>query len=143
MANSVIPSLAFHHIAIQVKDFETEKKFFTEGLGMKLYAQWNSGPDGKKTICLLELGSGGFVELFSLGTEEPIENSRFLHFAMQVDDVQAAYDRALAAGAVSVKAPAVVPVNSAPAKITLQCAFVRAPGGEELEFFRIVDAVEA
>ena len=62
---------------------------------------------------------------------------------MQVADVEAAYNCAIAAGAASVKVPAVVPVASVPVKLTLQCAFVRAPGGYELEFFRILDAVEA
>ncbi len=143
MANNQIPSLAFHHIAIQVKDFDTEKKFFIEGLGLKPYAEWKSGKNGEKTICLLELGNGGFVELFSGGSGEAIANSRFLHFAMQVADVEAAYACAIKAGAESVKQPTVVPVASAPAKLTLQCAFVRAPGGYELEFFRVLEAIEA
>ena len=103
MANNKIPSLGFHHIAIQVKDFDTEKKFYTDGLGLKPYAEWKSGKNGEKTICLLELGNGGFVELFSGGTDEPACNSRFIHFAMQVADVEAAYSRAISAGAEPVK----------------------------------------
>lgn len=143
MANNRIPSLSFHHIAIQVQDFAREADFFENGLGMKPYTKWYGGADGKKQIMLFELGNGGMVELFSLGTDEPAENSRYIHFAMHVDDVESAYRRAIAAGASPVMEPSVKPLDSAPVKLTLNCAFVRAPGGEEIEFIRVLDAKEA
>ena len=142
MANNKLTSLGFHHIAIQVKDFEKEVAFFRDGLGMKPYAKWNGGPDGKKEIMLLEIGNGGMVEVFSLGSDEPAVNNRFIHFALHVDDVTDAYNKAIAAGAESVMAPFVKPLDSAPVKLTLNCAFVRAPGGEEIEFIRVPEAVE-
>jgi len=142
MANNVITSLGFHHIAIQVKDFDRAVEFYRDGLGMKPYAKWNGGPDGKKQIMLLELGNGGMVELFSLGSDVPAENARFIHFAMHVDDVEAAYNKAIAAGAESVMVPSVKPLDSTPVKLTLNCAFVRAPGGEEVEFIRVLEAKE-
>jgi len=142
MANNKITSLGFHHIAIQVKDFDRAVEFYRDGLGLKPYAKWNGGPDGKKQIMLLELGNGGMVELFSLGTEEAPVNNRFIHFAMHVHDVADAYNKAIAAGAESVMEPSVKPLASEPVKLTLNCAFVRAPGGEELEFIRVVEAEE-
>ena len=66
MANEKIPSLGFHHIALQVKDFDRERAFL-KAIGMKPYAAWMSGP---KQIMLFEIGDGGMVELFSCGTEE-------------------------------------------------------------------------
>ena len=138
MANNLITSLGFHHIAIQVKDFERSVSFYRDGLGLKPYASWSAGVNGEKKIMLLELGNGGMVELFSLGSEESPENARFIHFAMHVDDVEDAYHKALKAGAEPIMEPSVKPLDSEPVKLTLNCAFVRAPGGEELEFIRVL-----
>lgn len=142
MANNKLLGIGFHHIAIQVKDFDREAKFFEEGLGLRPYTAWNGGANGEKRIMLMELGEGGMVELFSLGAEEEAVNNRYIHFALHVDDVEAAYERAIAAGAEPVMTPSVKPLASAPVKLTLNCAFVRAPGGEEIEFIRVLDAVE-
>lgn len=142
MANNLIPGMGFHHIALRVKDFDRELKFLTEGLGLKPYATWMGGPNKDKKIMLLEIGNGGMIELFSLGTEEPEENNRFIHFAFHVADVDASYRRAMEAGAVSVMEPAVRPVPSEPVALTLNCAFVRSPGGAEFEFIRVLDAKE-
>ena len=142
MANNQIPGMGFHHIALRVKDFERERKFLTEGLGLKPYATWRGGPNGEKEILLLEIGNGGMIELFSLGSDEPECNNRFFHFAFHVADVDAAYKRAMEAGAESVMEPAVRPVPSTPVALTLNCAFVRSPGGAEFEFIRVLDAKE-
>lgn len=135
MANEIIKGMGFHHVALKAVDFEASRKFFTEGLGMKLYAQWGEG-DGR--IAMLDLGDGGILELFAGGKEG--DNTNYIHFAMKVDDVDAAYEIALAAGAKPKQAPKVVPLDSAPAKLTLNCAFVYGPSGEELEFFRVLAA---
>jgi catechol 2,3-dioxygenase-like lactoylglutathione lyase family enzyme len=135
MANEIIKGMGFHHVALKATNFEESFKFFTEGLGMKFYTQWGEG-DGR--IAMLDLGDGGILELFAGGAEGP--NTNYIHFAMKVDDVDAAYATALAAGAKPKTAPKVVPLQSAPVKLTLNCAFVYGPSGEELEFFRIVEA---
>ena len=135
MANEIIKGMGFHHIALKAVNFEESLKFFTEGLGMKFYTQWGEG-DGR--IAMLDLGDGGILELFAGGAEGP--NTNYIHFAMKVDDVDAAYATAIAAGAKPKSAPKVVPLQSAPVKLTLNCGFVYGPSGEELEFFRIVEA---
>ena len=131
MANEIIKGMGFHHVALKATNFEESFKFFTEGLGMKFYTQWGEG-DGR--IAMLDLGDGGILELFAGGAEGP--NTNYIHFAMKVDDVDAAYATAIAAGAKPKSAPKVVPLQSAPVKLTLNCAFVYGPSGEELEFFR-------
>ena len=135
MANEIIKGMGFHHVALKATNFEESFKFFTEGLGMKFYTQWGEG-DGR--IAMLDLGDGGILELFAGGAEGP--NTNYIHFAMKVDDVDAAYATAIAAGAKPKSAPKVVPLQSAPVKLTLNCGFVYGPSGEELEFFRIVEA---
>lgn len=142
MANNKIPSLGFHHMAIQVQDFEKEIEFYQK-MGFRPYAQWTAGENNEKKIMLLELGCNGMVEIFSLGTTEPEANNRFIHFAMHTDDVDAAYRVALEAGAQPLKEPAVLPLEtSSPVKLVLNCAFVRAPGGYELEFIRVLESKE-
>ena len=135
MANEIIKGMGFHHVALKAVNFEESLKFFTEGLGMKFYTQWGEG-DGR--IAMLDLGDGGILELFAGGAQGP--NTNYIHFAMKVDDVDAAYATAITAGAKPKSAPKVVPLQSAPVKLTLNCGFVYGPSGEELEFFRILEA---
>ena len=135
MANEIIKGMGFHHVALKATNFEESLKFFTEGLGMKYYTGWGEG-DGR--IAMLDLGDGGILELFAGAQGDEAVNNRYIHFAMKVDDVDAAYEAALKAGAKPKTAPKVVPLNSAPVKLTLNCGFVYGPSGEELEFFKEV-----
>lgn len=57
---------------------------------------------------------------------------------MKVDDVQKAYDTAIAAGATPHILPKVVPLDSTPEKISINIAFVKGPDGEQVEFFKEV-----
>ena len=137
MANEIIKGMGFHHVALKALDFDAALKFYTEGLGMRFYTSWG---EGEKKIAMLDLGDGGILELFAGAEGDEAVNNRYIHFAMKVDDVDAAYATALEAGAKPKVAPKVVPLESAPVKLTLNCAFVYGPSGEELEFFRIVAA---
>ena len=122
MANEIVAGMGFHHVALKAHNFEESFKFFTEGLGMKFFTMWGEG-DGR--IAMLDMGDGSILELFAGGPEE-------------VGDVDAAYNTAIAAGAKPKTAPKVVPLDSHPVKLTLNCAFVYGPSGEELEFFKIL-----
>lgn len=125
-----------HHVALAVNNFEESYKFYTEGLGFTLYAKWG-GPE--KTIALLDMGNGEYIELFSNGSGKEEQDSRYIHLAFKVDDVEAAYNKAIAAGAKPHILPKTVTVNSAPTNILINCAFVIAPGGEQLEFFKATE----
>ena len=137
MANEIIKGMGFHHVALKAADFDGAYKFYTEGLGLKLYTAWG---EGDSRAAMLDLGDGGILELFAGGTANTEANARYIHFAVKVDDVDSAYAIALKAGAKPKSEPVVVPVASSPVKLTLNCAFVYGPCGEELEFFRIVSA---
>ncbi len=125
-----------HHVALAVNNFEESYKFYTEGLGFTLYAKWGSP---EKTIALLDMGNGEYIELFSNGTGKEEQDSRYIHLAFKVDDVEAAYNKAIAAGGKPHILPKSVPVNSVPTNIIINCAFVIAPGGEQVEFFRATE----
>lgn len=137
MANDIIKGCTFHHVALQTSDFEKSLKFYTEGLGFKVYRQWVGGT-GKK-IALIDIGTGCYFEIFSDGephTENHKESGNYIHLALKVDDTKAAYERALQYGAAEMdKAPAHYTLPSQP-PINVIIGFVKGPDGEELEFFQ-------
>ena len=59
-----------------------------------------------------------------------------MHLAFKVDDVEAAFNKAVSAGGKPHIYPKNVAANSSPVNIVINCAFVIAPGGEQIEFFR-------
>lgn len=136
MANDIIKGMGFHHVALKTADLDASIAFY-EKLGMKFYTSWGEG-DGR--IAMMDFGDGGILELFAGGNGEEQVNPRYIHFALKVDDVDQAYAKAIEAGAKPKSAPKVVPLDSKPVKLTLNCGFVYGPDGEEVEFFRILKA---
>ncbi len=134
MANKIISGLGFHHIALKAADFDKSYEFYTK-LGFEPFEAWGEG-DGRAQM--FDMGDGSILELFA-GAKDIPDTGKFLHFAMKCDDVEKAYDTALAAGARPITPPKCVPLNSTPKKMTLQCAFVYGPDNEQLEFFKIVE----
>lgn len=134
MANDIIKGMGFHHIGLKAADFEKSLAFY-KALGLKEVVRWG---EGEKTIAMLDIGDGGRIELFANGGDEFAECGKWVHFAMKVDDVQKAYDTAIAAGATPHILPKVVPLDSTPEKIIINIAFVKGPDGEQVEFFKEV-----
>ena len=132
MANEKIRGIGFHHIGLKTADLEKSVKFY-EALGMKEIVRWG---EGEKEIVMLDIGDGGRFELFAGGGDEYSVKGKYVHFAMHVEDVPAAYAHALSVGAEPLTPPKVVPLDAKPEKITIEVAFVKGPDGEELEFFR-------
>ncbi len=139
MSNDIIKGLGYAHIAIAAKDFDKSLAFY-KALGMKVYTSWGEKSASADTrIALLDMGDGSLVELFAKpelagdGAGSP-----YLHFAFAVQNVEEAYRIALEAGATPYKAPAELPLDSNPIRMTLRIAFVKGPSGEELEFFKTV-----
>jgi glyoxylase I family protein len=134
MANDIIKGLGFHHIALKANDFEKSKEFY-KALGLKEIVGWG---EGEKSVLMFDLGDGGRLELFAGGSDEYQAEGKYMHFAMCCDDVDAAYEIALKAGATPFKEPKTVPLDSYPEKIAIRIAFVLGPSGEQLEFFKQV-----
>lgn len=125
-------AMGFHHIALKCKDIEKSLTMY-RALGMTEVVRWG---EGEKLIVMLDVGDGGRIELFANGSDEFSENGKWQHFALCVDDVDAAFERAIAAGFEPHILPKVVPLASTPAGLTINVAFVKGPDGEQLEFFR-------
>jgi glyoxylase I family protein len=130
----------FHHVAIRAIDFDSTLKFYVEGLGCSVRYEF-SVPGRIDRAAFLDMGDGRYIEVFGGGAtvqsegrrrspdEEPTEGA-LLHFCFRVADVEAAYSRALAAGAVSRIAPMTTQVVGG------EIAFVTGPNGEVIEFLR-------
>ena len=134
MSNTILSGLHFHHIALKCCDIEKSLTMY-RSLGMTEVLRWG---EGTGTIVMLDIGDGGRMELFANGSDEFSPMGKWCHFAMGVDDVEHAYETALAAGFASKSAPRVVPLPSAPHPASIHIAFVIGPDGEEVEFFREV-----
>jgi catechol 2,3-dioxygenase-like lactoylglutathione lyase family enzyme len=141
------PSAAtgFHHVAIRAMDFDATIRFYTEGLGCSVRYRF-SVPERIDRAAFLDMGDGRFIEVFGPGStvqsegrrrrpdEEPTEGA-LLHFCFRVADVDAAYARALAAGAVSRIAPSKRQLGGEP-RAEVQIAFITGPNGEVIEFLK-------
>ncbi len=134
MANEKIPGLGFHHIGLKAADFEKSKAFYS-ALGMKELASWG---EGDERITMFDLGNGDRIELFASGGDEFSANGKRIHFAMSVEDVDAAFSVALEAGARPKIYPKTIDLDSTPYPMSIRIAFVYGPDGEELEFFKQV-----
>lgn len=134
--NKIIPGMAIAHLALRASDIDRSIKFYTD-LGMEPYLAWG---EGAKRIQMLKFGGGsGILELFNEGPAISVNGEyagKYTHFAYAVEDVEAAFNTAIAAGAKPKTLPKVVPLESVPEKISINIAFVYGPDGEEIEFFK-------
>lgn len=143
MSGAMTPG--FHHVAIRAADFDATIKFYTEALGCKVHYRF-SVPGRIDRAAFLDTGDGRYIEVFGSGStvqsegrrrrpdEEPTEGA-LLHFCLRVADVEAAYNRALAAGAVSRVAPRIGRLGDEPLT-EVHIAFVTGPNGEVIEFLK-------
>lgn len=133
MSNELNKGMKFHHIGLKCADLDRSVAFYTEALGMKPYAAWG---EGDARIQMMSIGEGGIFELFAGGGDAYADNGKWIHLALEVDDVEAAFENAISHGAEPLTYPKVVPLESEPEKMSINIAFVKGPDGEELEFFK-------
>src|ERR1700733_11313945 len=128
----------FHHVAIRAVDFDATVRFYTEGLGFKVHYGF-SVPGRIDRAAFLDAGDGRFVEVFGQGSTVQAEGRRrqpneertegaLLHFCLRAADTEAAYARALAAGATSRVEPCVRRLSEYPL-VEVRIAFVTGPNG--------------
>jgi catechol 2,3-dioxygenase-like lactoylglutathione lyase family enzyme len=136
---------AFHHVALRTTDFDRTVKFYTEGLGFKVHYEF-AVPGRIDRAAFLDAGDGRYVEIFGPESAVQSEGRRrkpgedrtegaLLHFCLRVADTEAAYARALAAGAESRVAPRTSTLRQDPL-VEVRIAFVTGPEGEVIEFLQ-------
>jgi lactoylglutathione lyase len=122
----------FHHIGLWVKDSEKSFNFYTKGLGGKVVHSFPTADTGQ-TVYLVDLGNNAVIEIIPRGNGEEESNAHWAHVAIRTDDVRAAYDLAIQAGAVSRTAPQDVTLGT----MAAANAFVIGPDHEVIEFFHV------
>ena len=132
MAEAQLAQHGFHHLALRVADFEASVKFYTEGLGLTRALSWGAG---QERAVMLAAGNGNYLEIFAGGTCEAKPEGALLHFALRSDDVDAALQRALTAGAKPHMAPTALAIDSQPSPKNVHIAFCTGLDGELIEFF--------
>jgi glyoxylase I family protein len=135
----------FHHVAIRAVDFDETIRFYTEGLGFRVHYPF-SVPGRIDRAAFLDAGDGRFVEVFGPGSTVQAEGRRrapeeertegaLLHYCLRVADTDAAYARAIAAGALSRVEPGTRRLGEDPV-VEVRIAFVTGPNGEVIEFMQ-------
>jgi glyoxylase I family protein len=130
--NAKIGGGGFHHVALRAYDFEATVKFYSEGLGFKERFGWG---EGEKRIVLLDTGDGNYLEVFAGGESASRPEGSYFHVAFRSEDVDAAVEAAVAAGAVVTVEPKDVELQGNP-PTPVRIAFVKGLNGEVIEFFQ-------
>ena len=131
--NEIVKGSGFHHVAVRTHDWDASLKFWIEGLGFHQAIEWSEAPT---RACMLDMGDGNYLELFERAKLETTEaEAPILHFCLRTDDVDAATEKARAAGATITTEPVDPPVFSDKG-LKIRISFFVGPGGEVCEFFQ-------
>ena len=127
---------ALHHVALRAVDFDAAVRFYQEAFDYGAPRVWSYPPHVEKAA-FLPSPDGSWIEIFADGEasprDEPMEG--LVHFALHVDDVDAAYERALTAGAAAIVPPSSFTIAGDPGW-DVRLAFVHGPCGERIEIYR-------
>lgn len=160
--NSVVEERVFcgtsqptlHHVSLFVSNLEASVEFYTAGLGLTVREEFDDIIGVRPThkfpfevaSVFLECGDGRYVELHPAGDAEMAEPGFPMnHLAFAVVDVDAAYERALDAGAVpfGFSLPG-EDWNGAPLDVVMsgknpepmRMAFLKGPSSELIELYQ-------
>ena len=124
-----------HHVCLRVPDLKKTSDFYIYALDAELVCEW--GSDGEEDHAyILELGSGDFLEIF--GSKRHFEDvGRWQHVAVWTDNIEVSVKRALAYGGSIISEPKRSDIPTRDGSIVrMGYAFVKAPGGEVVEFIQ-------
>jgi glyoxylase I family protein len=132
MDSSAAAVTGFHHVAIRVSDLDRSIGFYTKVLGLRLARAWGEG-DGRGA--LLDVGAGGYLELFAGGKADPQPEGKWYHVALRTGDSAGLLARAREAGApVTMELNDIVIPSTPP--LPARIAFFNGPDGESIEVFQ-------
>lgn len=119
-------------IALTVDDYEKAIAFYRDGLGLELGDVWSGSGraqvfgGGKASLEIFDLDYADYVDRLEVGERL----SGPIRFAIQVADIHAALERALAHGGKLVHEPVVTPWKDLNAR-------VQAPDGMQITLFQL------
>ena len=129
--NSTKHGPGFHHVALRAFDFDKTLQFYKEAFGYERHFGW--GKPGNRAA-MLGIGDGNYVEVFEGRKPGEVAEGGLLHYAVRVEDTDAVYQSALAAGASSVMEPKDVDIEG-DHTVRVRIAFVKGLDGEVIELF--------
>jgi catechol 2,3-dioxygenase-like lactoylglutathione lyase family enzyme len=129
MTNSILKGCYFHHVSLNVRDYDKSLAFY-RALGMPVFQEFTIEAGGRH--CFIDVGNGPYLELHS-SVEAELKESRFQHFCLHVDDVDAAYRLALAHGATTKEAPFDYDLQCTSVVIHARICHVYGVDGESIE----------
>jgi glyoxylase I family protein len=123
------------HIAVRAANVAATIRFYQGLFGSKYAQLYGSGSDFGR-VGMVAVDGQAWIETFERGLGYASEDGPavgLVHFALNVSDVDAAYQRALEAGALSLRPPGDIELPSQPG-VRPRTAFVYGPNGEVIEF---------
>lgn len=121
----------FHHVAIEVTEFDKAVDFYTGAFGFTAARTW--GDPGKRGV-MLDTGNGNYMELFER-TEVDSSKGKLIHLALRADNCDEMIEKARAAGAKITDEPKDLDIPATP-PYPVRIAFFEGPGGERVEIFQ-------
>jgi catechol 2,3-dioxygenase-like lactoylglutathione lyase family enzyme len=132
-----LPAFRFHHISLSVADLDAEEAWYRRALGLTRTDERLELPEAGVRTVVLSDGDGLRVELTERAGSAPVlyadpyaatAAQTFTHLALQVPDVEAAFQRLTAESAASAVA------RPGPgATVGMRYAYVRDPEGNLIE----------
>ena len=133
MSNEIIKGCKFHHVSINVRNFEKSIQFY-KILGMPVYLEFDID-DGERHA-FIDVGDGPYLEIHST-KEKNLSDGRMQHFCFHVEDVDSVYELALKNGATPKDppfSPRDCPLKAVPKPLTkARVAHFIGPDGENIE----------
>ncbi|WP_042166720.1 VOC family protein [Paenibacillus gorillae] len=127
-----------HHVCLRVPNLHVTANFYRNAFDAELVAEW--GAEGKEDHAfILDLGTGDYLEIF--GSSEPFALGKWQHVAIWTDNIEAAFEKAIASGATVASMPAIsrIPTRSGQV-VHMKYGFLNAPGGETVELIQHLEA---
>ncbi len=100
----------FHHVAMNVSNFDASKGFYTDVLGFSAAKEW--GESGSRAV-MLDSGNGNYIELFEKDSVDSGAGG-IIHYALRVDNCDEIMDRVRKSGAEITVEPKNVDIQATP-----------------------------
>ena len=124
-----------HHIGMSSTHFDDTVRLYQDGLGFTVKHTWGKG----QRVYMMDVGDGSCIEVFEEKEKELPQVGRWMHVAINTDDIRKSYDRAVKAGAKPKLPPTFADiVEATPAQVNMWFAYVTGFDGEEIEFIQEV-----
>jgi glyoxylase I family protein len=133
---------SYHHIGMRVNDLERAIEWYAEALGFALEGTPHELAVAKVRVCFMVNPAGERVELFEFSQGEPTPRwehpdaalSRgYSHLGIRVDDIEASFERAAAAGARVLWPPKMAP------PLGTRTSYLADPDNNLIEFVEATD----